>query len=231
MGLISNLAKFATLSALGAFMIGGATYALFTSSTPTIAKAFDAGTVKIDEPFGFHWCGETHFKNLEPGDHGVGSIFFKNTVSLDEWVSLNTLLKGGSKDIFASFLNDNHPLRIGYTVQLINQFGLPIYQEKALGDYQTDYKPVLYFVNGCGCSRLTESKNPQSSVFFLPTKDAALVTFIWRFPLAAANDYQGASGTLTLNAQAIQASNNIVYKQGMGISPLVPPSTGNLNMN
>ncbi len=224
MNLVSNIAKLALISSIGALFVGGTTYALFTSITPPATHAFAAGTVKIDKPFGFYWCGETHFKNLEPGDHGSGSVYFKNTGSLDEWVRLNTAIQGGTKDIFSHFPNDNHPLRISYMVLLFNQHGIPIYRKKAHGDFQTDFKPVMYFVNGCGCSRLTESRSPQSNVFFLPSNDVAVVIVNWNFPLAAANDYQGASGTLSLIANAIQASNNIVFKGGTGISPQVFPS-------
>lgn len=211
------------LSTLGTLMIGGATYAMFSASTAPIQQAFAAGTVKISEPFGFYWCGEKHFKNLEPGDNGFGNVILKNTGSLDEWVNLMSSLKGGQPDIFADFPYDAHPLRISYTIQLFDQYGLPIYQKYALGNYQTDNFPVKYFVDGCGCSSLTESTIPQSNIFFLPVSDSAFITFRWSFPLSAANDYQGASGTLNVVAQAIQASNNILFKSNIGIAPQVLP--------
>ncbi len=225
MGMISNFAKVAVLSALGVTMIGGATYALFNANTTPMQHSFVAGTVKIEEPYGFFWWGQKHFSNLEPGDSGFGTICFQNTGSLDAWVSLESLLLGGKRDIFASYPNDHHPLKIDCGIELLNATGIPISNPYANGDSQTNDLPVVYYVNGINQILLQERKNPQVSTFFLPAHDSALVVYKWWFPLAAANAYQATSGTLMIKANAIQASNNIAIKRGIGIAPQTFPAT------
>ncbi len=209
MGLTSKVALTMAASAVGALMIAGGSFAMFTASAGPNQQTFAAGTVKIAETNGLCWTGQTAFSNLEPGDSGQGTVTFQNTGSLDEWVSLESLLKGGAPDIFGTFANDNNPLGITYTVQLLDAKGQPISGTQFAGNYQTNKMPVNYFATGSSSTGSLAEGPVQTNTFYLPAGDSAKVTYNWNFPLAAGNDYQTASGTMTINADAIQASNNI----------------------
>ncbi len=209
MGLTSKVALTMAASAVGALMIAGGSFAMFTASAGPNQQTFAAGTVKLAETNGLCWTGQTAFKNLEPGDSGQGTVTFQNTGTLDEWVSLESLLQGGTPDIFGTFTNDNNPLGVSYTIQLLDSQGQPISGSQYAGSYQTNNKPVNYMASGSSSTGSLAEGPVQANTFYLPAGDSAKVTYNWNFPLNAGNDYQGASGTLFLNADAIQASNNI----------------------
>ncbi len=232
MGLTSKVALTMAASAVGALMIAGGSFAMFTASSSPAHQpvTFAAGTVKLDNTQGLCWTGDIPFNNLEPGDTGTGALTFKNTGTLDEWVSLENLIQGPaqstingapSPDIFATYPNDNNPLGITYTVQLLDSQGQPISGTQFAGNYQTNNKPVNYFSSGSSSTGSLAEGPVQTNTFYLPVGDSAKVTYTWNFPLSAMNDYQNASGTLSINADAIQASNNI---NSDGTGPNTPPT-------
>ena len=229
MGLTSKVALTMAASAVGALMIAGGSFAMFNASAGPNSQTFAAGTVKIADIKGLCWSGVQDFANLEPGDNGTASVTFKNTGSLDEWVSLESLLQGsttaGTADIFGTtYANDNNPLGISYTVQLLDSSGNTITNAQFGGDGQTNNEAVNFFANKSASSGTLAEGPVQSGTFFLPAGDSAKVTYNWSFPTTAGNDYQGATGTMTINADAIQASNNIAFANSVGTGPDTPPT-------
>lgn len=79
-------------TALGATLIGGGTFALFTSTASNTGNTFTAGTVVITDTTG--GAGSlasqaVNFSNLAPGDNGTMNMTVRNDGNLDEWVHIN----------------------------------------------------------------------------------------------------------------------------------------------
>ncbi|MGZ4113345.1 MAG: TasA family protein [Tumebacillaceae bacterium] len=85
-------------TALGAALIGGSSFALFTSSTTNNGNTFTAGTVVVKDITGGSISSqEVNFSNLAPGDHKTLNLTVKNDGSLDEWVRINGKASDNSK--------------------------------------------------------------------------------------------------------------------------------------
>lgn len=224
MGFNKKIALTVASSAVGALMLAGGSFAMFTAATPTAMSTFAAGTVDITPNVPCN-LGSSDFSNLEPGDAGSGTIDLKNSGSLDEWVNLNTELShsGSNPDIFSGYTGDDYPLSVNYTVQIENSSGTPYTTAQYSGDSQTNNSPVNFFASGSSDQvTLGDEGSVQSDTLFLPAGDTAVISYTWSFPLAAGNDYQNASGTVTMGATAVQASNNI---NSGATGPNVTPSS------
>lgn len=88
-------------TALGAALIGGGTFAIFTDSAQNANNTFAAGTVDINVTDTSSFTGAKHvnISNLAPGDEGSREFTVKNDGSLDlkydvEKALTGTLVKG-----------------------------------------------------------------------------------------------------------------------------------------
>jgi predicted ribosomally synthesized peptide with SipW-like signal peptide len=87
-------------TALGAALIGGGTFALFTSETSNEGNTFTAGTLEIQDVTGGSAFSLTqYFQNLAPGDSENGAIKIKNNGTLDAWVKISGVDTDGDGDI------------------------------------------------------------------------------------------------------------------------------------
>ncbi|MBT2656297.1 hypothetical protein J7E81_13845 [Bacillus sp. ISL-18] len=80
-------------TALGAALIGGGTFALFSSTTENTGNTFTAGTLSInDVTGGAVFKDNVNIRNLAPGDHDTKVLTIKNTGNLDAWVKIDSLI-------------------------------------------------------------------------------------------------------------------------------------------
>ncbi len=91
---------------LGAALIGGGSFALFTSQTTNDGNTFTSGGVTITDLKESTLTATNYFSNLAPGDSETWTVNIKNANSLDAWVKVEDLVKTG--DIFIG----NTPLQI-----------------------------------------------------------------------------------------------------------------------
>lgn len=84
-------------TALGAMLIGGGTFALFSGTASNEGNTFTAGTVAISSVTaqGKIFAGDLYFDNLAPGDSGTKTLTIKNNGSLDAWVKLDGYTHNG----------------------------------------------------------------------------------------------------------------------------------------
>jgi spore coat-associated protein N len=92
-------------TALGAALIGGGTFALFTSTDSNTGNTFTAGTVSIDADNDAVFAStDVTFNNMAPGDSGEKTITVTNKGTLDAWVAIDEITTtglAGSPNIFA----------------------------------------------------------------------------------------------------------------------------------
>lgn len=226
MGMTSKIALTVASSAVGALMLAGGSFAMFSDQVGPQMKQFTAGTVKIS-PSESCPLGYVNLSNLEPGDTQTGTITLANTGSLDEWVGLDTLLShsGTAPDIFSG----TTPLAISYDVQIFQSgSNSPMTGSEYSGasDYQTQDKNVNWFATGSTSTfNLASEGTVQTDTFFLPSGYSATVTYTISFPSGAGNSYQGATGMVSMGAASVQASNNIDFSSGVGVAPNTYPTT------
>jgi spore coat-associated protein N len=145
-------------TALGATLLAGGSFALFTSSASTAGNTFTAGTLTIaDFTGGAVFASSQLIGNLAPGDHEDGVLTIKNTGSLDAWVAISGVVKSDSQLFWGG-----NALQITYPNTVVK-----------IAAGATASLPVSYSL-----------------------------------PLAAGNEYQNASGTVTFNVAAVQVRNN-----------------------
>ncbi|QQE74838.1 SipW-dependent-type signal peptide-containing protein [Brevibacillus composti] len=78
-------------TALGAALIGGGTFALFSDTAANEGNTFTAGTLTIEDVTGGAAFDYTvYFDNLAPGDSENEQLTIRNTGSLDAWVAIDT---------------------------------------------------------------------------------------------------------------------------------------------
>jgi spore coat-associated protein N len=78
-------------TALGAMLIGGGTFALFTSTANNSGNTFTAGTLEVSAGNVAVYSGAT-FSNLAPGDSGDATLTVTNTGSLDAFVKIDDII-------------------------------------------------------------------------------------------------------------------------------------------
>lgn len=108
-GLKGKLALTMATTALGATLIAGGTFALFTSTTSNNGNTFTAGTVSITDYTGGTVIGQdVNFSNLAPGDTKTLTMTVKNTGTLESWVKIDEAATKASRngDLFWGGAND-----------------------------------------------------------------------------------------------------------------------------
>jgi spore coat-associated protein N len=94
-------------TALGAALIGGGTFALFTESVTNAGNTFTAGEVKITDTTGGNiFSTSTLVGNLAPGDSETKTVKVKNDGNLDVWVRIDQVNSKATGDLFT--LDANH---------------------------------------------------------------------------------------------------------------------------
>lgn len=186
MGIKKKLAMAVTTTALGAAIMASGSFALFSATTANTNNTFASGTVKLNATNAQVWSTQANVSNLAPGDSGTfGTLTLANTGTLDEWVTLSTVTAAvdGKADIFADTATNAtvDSLAIKYTVTV------------------TDRKTGTSTTDGV----LGDTKD-----ILVPAGDTATVTYTYAFPSTAGNEYQGASGTITFAASAVQEAHN-----------------------
>jgi spore coat-associated protein N len=90
-GIKRKLALTMATTALGATLLAGGSYALFTSNTTNAGNTFTAGTVVVtDATTGTLVSQEVNFGNIAPGDTKKLTMTVKNGGTLDEWVKIDS---------------------------------------------------------------------------------------------------------------------------------------------
>jgi spore coat-associated protein N len=104
-------------AALGASLIGGGTFALFTDSVTNTGNTFTAGTVSIDDLTGNGnvFTSALYVSNLAPGDNETGTITVQNNGSLDAWVRIDTANSTTSGTLFGGAT----PMQITYAANVV----------------------------------------------------------------------------------------------------------------
>jgi len=140
--------------ALVAALVGGATFAVFTSSSMNANNTFSAGTVEIT--LGTETTDAVAMGNMAPGDVVAGSFVVENTGSLELYYVV-TPIAGGA--LFA----------------------------------------------GANPAFVTVTANENG---VLAPGASATVAYTVTLPLAAGNEYQGVSGSLQFDINAVQTANH-----------------------
>lgn len=105
-------------TALGATLIGGGTFALFTSSTTNDGNTFTAGTVLVtDQSGGAIASQDVNFSNLAPGDTKTLNMTVKNDGNLDEWVKIDTAASDASRS--GGLFGGVTPLTLTYSSDVV----------------------------------------------------------------------------------------------------------------
>lgn len=98
-----NLKKKITMAlastALGAALVGGGTFALFTDSAANEGNTFSAGTVVIEDVTdGAALSTSSFISNLAPGDGETATLTVANEGTLDAWVRVNGFETNATED-------------------------------------------------------------------------------------------------------------------------------------
>lgn len=167
LGLKSKFGMALASTALGAALIGGGTFALFTSEATNAGNTFTAGTLEIaDVTGGAAFSTTTYFENLAPGDSEESKLKIENTGSLDAWVQIDS---DNTKGTGALFEGDN-PLTL----------------------------------------------NLPSNAVYVEAGATVEIPVSYSFPLAAGNEYQGATGQADIKVKAVQVRNNTLDSDNDG---------------
>ncbi|GIP40117.1 hypothetical protein J31TS4_33970 [Paenibacillus sp. J31TS4] len=98
MGIKKRLGLAMATTALGATLLAGGSFALFTSSATNEGNTFTSGTVIItDKTVGSLVSQDVNFNNLAPGDTKVLTMTVKNEGTLEEWVRIDSAATIASK--------------------------------------------------------------------------------------------------------------------------------------
>jgi spore coat-associated protein N len=105
-------------TALGAALVGGASFALFTSSTTNSGNTFTAGTVVVTDTTGHTLTSEDVLTgNLAPGDHNTFTMTVKNNGTLDEWVQVDAAKSAATNA--GSIFGGATPLKLSYAPDVV----------------------------------------------------------------------------------------------------------------
>jgi spore coat-associated protein N len=115
-------------TALGAALIGGGTFALFTSSATNEGNAAETGTLTIADITGGNGSAAFNVTNMAPGDSGTGTVTIQNTGSLDAWVAIDSATETGDLAPALNVTTDSTPVIIksGQTASFTVDYELPI---------------------------------------------------------------------------------------------------------
>lgn len=239
MGLKMKIGMAMATSAAGAAMLVGGSFALFTNQAQAQSETFTAGTLKVGVSNNGQMtradAGTFKVNNLAPGDNVQDSFTVTNTGSLSEWVALeSTPSNGGTTGLFSSFTNsiDASANQNGGFHGLSDQgnagAGQTVYGTNTTGpnqDFTSDVHPATYsyqvVVPGTSTVLASEAATSQNDwsqaynhAFLLAPGASATVTYTVSLPIAAHNDYQGLSGSVGVEVDAVQARNNWMYTTG-----------------
>ena len=190
MAIASKVALAMASSAVGAAMLAGGSFAWFSSTASSTNNQFTAGTVEVGmNATGNIFSTAAHFNNLAPGDSSTNAGTFTITTtnasnvssSLGEWVGIQNIETG-------ALFSGSTPLAISYTVQVYS-------------GTSTVGSPIQGTVSSA-------SSDTYQTPFLLTPGETAQVSYSYSFPTTAGNSYQGATGSDTVNVQAVQARNN-----------------------
>jgi len=244
-GLKTKLGMALVTSAAGAAMVAGGTFAIFTAQGSVGPVAFAAGTVTVNvsspgvTPVVVAGAngGTFALTNLAPGDQVSSTVSVKNSGSLDEYVKIDTDLKGSlfnnngvtgsnidgtpgtnlvSIDASAgpTFATDNWPARYKYKVDVYQADGL------------TPDTSVTGFAESADFSQ-----SMTSSPFHLPAGDVAVISYTGRLPISAHNDYQGATGKVAVQIDASQYRNVDGSNMNPDLNDLTPDGNNPVDNN
>jgi len=179
----------------------------------------DVGATQADV-----FAGAANIDNIAPGDSEQGTLTITNTGNLAEFVGLQHTLTGAifgnngntGQSIDSNYISidyasngnnpiykyDNHPLQIMYQIQIYQLSTGQILNGKSSSQNGT---PL-----GAPFSRtwFSTSDSGTATPFQIPPNGYAVVTYTYRLPIEAHNDYKGSSGTMevTLSTAEIPSS-------------------------
>ena len=163
-------------------LVGGASFALFTATANNDTNTFAAGTVSFSAPAAPLTCNVT---NMAPGDTHTCTYDVTYSGSLNAWLGLNATESGS---LFTVIKTGDTPATAAVTAAaaagntMCKAPTSPLTVPSVVGTPDT----VCEIANG-------------ESVTFTTTVN---------LPLTAGNDYQNQTGTVTLDAVAVQHRNN-----------------------
>jgi spore coat-associated protein N len=96
-------------TALGALLIAGGSFALFSDTATNAENTFTAGTVTLEAGSSVI-SPEQFISNLAPGDSGTIQVTVQNTGSLDAWVRVNE----ANSILGGALFEGDHPLQIHF---------------------------------------------------------------------------------------------------------------------
>ncbi len=82
-------------AAMGAALIGGGTFALFTSAATNDGNTAATGTLTIADITGGNGSAAFTVTNMAPGDNGTGTVTIKNNGTLNAWVAIDSAADTG----------------------------------------------------------------------------------------------------------------------------------------
>jgi spore coat-associated protein N len=82
-------------TAFGAALIGGGTFALFTSSATNDGNTAATGTLSITDITNGDGSAAFTVTNMAPGDNGTATVTIQNNGSLDAWVAVDSATDTG----------------------------------------------------------------------------------------------------------------------------------------
>lgn len=165
----------------------GATFGLFSSQTNVGSSTFTAGTVTLSQGAAFT-CTLTP-SDVKPGDSGT-CTFNYNYAGNPAWLAVDIAgTSTAASSVPTPYGGTSAPTPVG------------------LLDGTT---PLSLSVNTGPALTLSSHSvnNVLLSSVSTPTTTGGSITLNWSLPVGAANDYQGASATLSLLVHAVQAKNN-----------------------
>lgn len=203
-------------------LVGGASFALFSSSAQSQNNTFAAGTVKLKEGTSTVCTVE----NIAPGDGTFTSSQLGTTAdhepctydlvysgSLSAWVYVNVSVTSSSgSDANAAGIG-TEPLYDGTSAGL----------DVIIKDYRSNRihlgSGTLTPATATAPASYTSSDNHQLLGKFTATNldNTDRITTNWALPHDAGNGYQGGTASITITAKAVQARNNT---NGSGSGPI-----------
>jgi len=99
--------------ALGAMLIGGGTFALFTDTATNAGNTFTAGTLVLEDVTDGTAVSQTvYFDNLAPGDSEPFFVTVRNNGTLDAWVKIDK--DKTNESMVGELFAGDYPLEIGF---------------------------------------------------------------------------------------------------------------------
>lgn len=99
-------------TALGAALVGGGTFALFTSSATNEGNSAETGTLTIKDITNGNGSTAFTITNMAPGDNGTAKIKIKNTGSLEAWVAIDSATDTGELAPALDISFDSKPVKL-----------------------------------------------------------------------------------------------------------------------